>query len=204
MRTSIVALFFLYSITILTSCDDESTATPAQFITIEGKSYPIVKIGTQTWTSYNYAGSGGVSYDIMNSKPEYGKYYSKAELDAIIPPSGWRIPTVADYTELAQFYSITIPSKAGEGELIKALISAKHWNHVVGTNTSGFNAYPGGYIFGNANPIGGDIAEFWAVDGKTFSIQEAGADLKSLRIALYESTNSPDYRFNIRFVKNEP
>lgn len=206
MRSSFLAILFLFSLVSLTGCDDESTITPPplQYLTIEGKEYPIVKIGNLTWTASNYAGAGGVSYDAANSKPVYGKYYSKAELDVISVPDGWRIPTMADYAALAQFYGITIPSKAGEGEAIKALISTANWNHAVGTNASGFNAYPGGYVFGNANPIDGDIAEFWTVDGKTFSIQESGENLSSLRIALYESTNSPDFRFNVRFVKTEP
>ena len=200
-RSSIVVSVLLLSIVTLTSCDDESTDSPVQHVTIEGKQYPFVKIGNQLWTASNYEGPGGVSYDALNTRPEYGKYYLKTELDAIVLPAGWRIPTLEDYTQLAQSYGIPVPSKLSDGEAIKALISTANWNNAKGTNTSGFNAYPANYIFNDSNPIEGDIAEFWTVDGETFSIQEAGTNLSSLRISLYQS-NHPGYRFNVRFVKD--
>ena len=181
--------------------DDDKNAAP-RTVTIEGSKYPTVVIGTQTWTSANYSGPGGVAYDAGNSKPEYGRYYSKAELDAITLPEGWRIPTQADYTKLAQFYGIVIPSHGSGTEDIKSLISKTNWNNVSGTNTSGFNAYPAGYIFGSSSPMDGDIAEFWTSEGVTVSIQEAGANLTSLRMIFYQSDDTPDYKFNVRFVKD--
>ena len=202
-RSSIVVSVLLLSIVTLTSCDDESTDSPVQHVTIEGKQYPIVKIGNQLWTASNYEGPGGVSYDALNTRPEYGKYYLKTELDAIVLPAGWRIPTLEDYTHLAQSYGIPVPSKLSDGEAIKALISTANWNNAKGTNTSGFNAYPANYIFNDSNPVEGDIAEFWTADGETFSIQEAGTNLSSLRISLYQS-NHPGYRFNVRFLRDVP
>jgi uncharacterized protein (TIGR02145 family) len=201
MRSSFIACALLFSIVTLNSCDDESTETPLQQVAVDNKLYPFVKIGDQLWTSANYEGAGGVSYDASNTRPEYGKYYLKSELAAIVLPAGWRIPTMEDYSQLAQFYGIPVPSKLSDAEPIKSLISTSNWNNAQGTNTSGFNAYPANYIFRDSNPIEGDIAEFWTVDGETFSIQEAGTDLTSLRITLYQS-NSPEYRFNVRFVKD--
>jgi uncharacterized protein (TIGR02145 family) len=200
-RSSIVVSALLLSIIALTSCDTNLEDSPLTRVTIEGKQYPFVKIGDQLWTSSNYEGPGGVSYDALNTRPEYGKYYLKTELDAIVVPAGWRIPTLEDYSQLAQSYGIPVPSKLSDGEAIKALISTVNWNNAKGTNTSGFNAYPANYIFQDSNPTEGDIAEFWTADGETFSIQEAGTNLGSLRISLYQS-NSPEYRFNIRFVKD--
>lgn len=202
MRVSVSSFFILIIFALLSACDEASPVTPTEHITIAGKEYSIVKIGTQTWTSSNYAGPGGVNYDGTNSKPEYGKYYTKAELDAIELPAGWRIPTVEDYTALAQTYGIPIPSTTGYGEAIKVLTSTTNWKHIQGTNASGFNAFPAGYIFGATGPLDGDIAEFWSAGGVTFSIQEAGANLTSLRVTFYDSSNSPDYRFNVRFVKD--
>lgn len=197
-----VTLFFLVLFQIFaTGCNDNSPASPEDVVTIGDNLYKTVKIGTLTWTTSNYAGSGGITYDESNSKPEYGKYYSMAELKDIELPEGWRIPTDADYIALAEFNGITIPSPISQGDAIKSLTSTTHWNHVQGMNTSGFNAYPGGYIFGTSDPIGGDIAEFWTNEGHTLSIQEAGANLSSLRITFYDSSTSPDYRFNVRFVK---
>lgn len=201
MRYHITLGFRLFSLFFLTACDDESPVSPSESVTIEGIPYSTIKIGNLTWTTSNYAGPGGVKYDESNSKPEYGKYYSKAELNSITLPAGWRIPTLEDYSALAQFYGITILNNGSNGEAIKALTSTTNWNHVQGTNASGFNAYPAGYIFSTSNPIDGDIAEFWTVEGKSLSIQEVGATITSLRIVFYESNNSPDYRFNVRFVK---
>jgi len=197
MRSSILSILVIF----LAACKDDSPIPSSDIITIGGTEYQTTKIGTLTWTTLNYAGPGGVYYDASNSKPEYGKYYSLAELKDIELPEGWRIPTEADYIALAEFYSITIPSPISQGDAIKSLTSTTHWTHVQGMNTSGFNAYPGGYIFGISDPIGGDIAEFWTVGGHTLSIQEAGANQSSLRITFYDSSTSPDYRFNVRFVK---
>lgn len=200
--TSLLAVFFFLG---LMACKDKDDVDPTTSITIDGKAYPIVVIGTQTWTSTNYSGTGGMSYDEAGSKPEYGKYYTQTELASIPLPSGWRIPTQQDYTNLAAYYEISLPSHGTDTEAIKKLISQAHWNHVSGTNTSGFNAYPAGYTFGSEPPIDGDIVEFWTSEGITLSIQEAGTDLTSLRMIFYQSDNSIDYRFNVRFVKaNSP
>ncbi len=202
MRSSTRLFFLLIIFAQAISCSEDSPIPSAEHVVIGGKEYAIVKIGNQTWTTSNYAGPGGVSYDGTNSKPEYGKYYSKTELDAFVIPTGWRIPTVEDYTALAQNYGIPIPSTTGYGEAIKVLTSNTNWKHVQGTNTSGFNAFTAGYVFGASGPLDGDIAEFWAAGGITFSIQEAGLNLSSLRLTFYDSSNSPDYRFNVRFVKD--
>jgi len=197
MRSTIFSIIIIF----LMACKDDSPVPSSDSIIIEGTEYQTTKIGTLTWTTVNYAGPGGVNYDASNSKPEYGKYYSMAELGEITLPEGWRIPTDADYTALAEFYGVTIPGSISQSDAIKSLTSTTRWKHVQGLNTSGFNAYPGGYIFGTSDPMDGDIAEFWTNQGHTLSIQEAGANQNSLRIAFYDSSNSPDFRFNVRFVK---
>ena len=199
----VVRLFaILFVVSALHACDDDDDKNPVtKTVTIAGKAYPTVEIGMQTWTSANYAGPGGVGYDDQNSMPEYGKYYLRAELASILLPDGWRIPTQEDYKKLAQFYGITVPTKITDTEKIASLISRTNWNNVTGTNASGFNAYPAGYIFGESQPIDGDIAEFWTSEGVTLSIQEAGEELRKLRMTLYQSDNSPEFRFNVRFVK---
>ena len=204
MQIKFISYVGLVTTLLLAACSDNNDPAPDPgsdaFITIEGQNYATVKIGTQTWTSANYAGPGGSAYD--NSKPEFGKYYSLVEVKAIALPAGWRLPTLEDYEKLAANYDITLPTNGSHTEKIKALISKTNWNHVQGTNTSGFNAHPGGYVYVNGPPIPGDIAEFWATEGKTFSIQEAGAEQTGLRLTFYQSDDSPDYKFNVRFVKD--
>jgi uncharacterized protein (TIGR02145 family) len=185
----------------ISACDKEEV-TPDTRVMIDGKLYETVIIGTQIWTSVNYSGAGGVNYDAANSKPEYGKYYSKAELAAIVLPEGWRLPTQQDYLKMTETAGITVPAHIASTEAIKGFISTANWNNVLGTNNSGFNAQPAGYSFRESAPIDGDIAEFWTSDGVTLSIQEAGVNLSSLRMAFYKSDDVPDYRFNVRFVKD--
>jgi len=200
MRVSIYSLLLTLLI-LSTSCKEDDPAVSDRVV-IEGKVYDLVKIGNQSWMASNYAGPDGVNYDAANSKPEYGKYYTKIELDAITLPAGWRIPTQEDYTKMLQTYGISVPSQLSHSENIKTLTSTTHWKNVQGTNLSGFNAYPAGYIFGESSPIDGDIAEFWTAEGYSFSIQEAGANQTSLRVTFYDNSKSAAYRFNARFVKD--
>ncbi|MEJ1240964.1 FISUMP domain-containing protein [Chryseolinea sp. T2] len=197
-----LAFVILLFISACNNDDPAPVGNAENTVTIEGVEYETITIGMQTWTSSNYAGPGGIAFDDTNSKPEYGKYYSRIEAEAIRVPAGWRLPTKQDYEKLAAFYGITFPTNGTHTESIKALTSKSNWNHVLGTNTSGFNAHPGGYIFQNSKPIPGDIAEFWTSEGITLSIQEAGTGLTNLRIAFYQSDNSPDYKFNVRFIKD--
>lgn len=202
MRKLLVLSFF--SLLFLTACKDEENPTPANQVTIEGKPYTTITIGNLTWTSMNHAGPGGVAFDATNTKPEYGKYYTKKELEAIELPEGWRIPTQEDYTALAIHAGLTkIPSSLTDTENIRKLTSTVYWDHTQGTNALGFNAFPTGYAFGDWEPSDGSMAEFWVADGVTLSIQEAGADIKSLRMVFYQSDNSPDFRFTVRFVKDK-
>lgn len=196
-------LLFITILSTFAACNDDDgpSATPNS-VTIQGKTYKTVTFGDQTWTADNYAGTGGLNFDVNNSKPEYGKYYTKAEVEALVLPEGWRLPTVEDFEKLAEFHGITIPSNGTETEKIRALTSTDNWNNVAGTNTSKMNIYPTGYIFGIGQAIDGDVAEFWMTGGLSLSIQEAGVNLSNLRMVVYDSNNSPDYRFTVRFVKD--
>lgn len=196
-----LSLFLALNVFIACDNDDDLTSTPNR-VTIGGSNYTTVTLGDQTWTAENYSGAGGLPFDNVNSKPEYGKYYTKAEVEAIVLPEGWRLPTLADYEKLAQHHGITLPSNGSETEKIKALTSVDRWKNVPGTNSSKLNIYPTGYIFGTGEALDGDVAEFWMKDGLSLSIQEAGANLSSLRMVPYDSNNSPEFRFTVRFVKD--
>lgn len=108
---------------------------------------------------------------------------------------------MADYKQLAQTQGVIFTNeRATNQEAIKKLVSTNHWRKIAGTNTSGFNAYPAGYIFQNWPPLDGDICEYWTDTGITVSIQE-GAGLNH-NMMFYDSEKNPDYRFNLRFVKD--
>jgi uncharacterized protein (TIGR02145 family) len=204
-NTSVLAVFFLgLFIVSFASCKKDEESQPAPQITtvlISGKEYPTTTIGSQVWTITNYDGPGGLLYKSGTEKPEYGRYYTFEEARAVPIPSGWRLPTLQDYMTLAESQGVVFTDHRATGqEAIKKLASTTNWRTIRGTNTSGFNAHPAGYSFQNSAPLDGDISEFWVADGNTFSIQETASG-KAHSILFY-ATNSPDYRFNLRFVKN--
>ncbi|MBO9700993.1 MAG: hypothetical protein J7604_12340 [Sporocytophaga sp.] len=201
MSFKVLAVVFL---SLLFSCkkDDKKEIVPqAQFVEINGDQYPIVSIGNQTWTAANYKGPGGIPYDKLNSRPEYGNYYSFEELQNITIPAGWKIPTTEDFIELAESQGVVfIGQNAVKQDAIKNLVSQTRWLNINGNNKSGFNAYPGGYSISADSPIDGDISEFWTNDTATVSIQES-ADLKNHNIKIYQYLENDPSKFNIRFIK---
>jgi uncharacterized protein (TIGR02145 family) len=178
----------------------EADPNSLKTVTINNKSYPAVKIGSKLWLATNFDAQGGVDYSGTVARPEYGKYYSVTEMRAFVLPDGWRVPTEADYRELLTANGIDIMAQVTAQT--KKITSTTHWNYVNGTNVSGFNALPAGYVFNNGKAIDGDIAEFWVSDGKTFSIMESG-NRDALRVQFYVDSDNPaaGYRFNVRLVK---
>ena len=197
-----IAAAFAFII-LVSGCKKEPNEPEIQSsVEIAGLIYPTVKVGSQEWTASNYQGAGGITYNSPNTKPEYGKYYSWAEVQTISIPVGWRIPTVEDYVKLAEAQGVVFSqNQANRQEQIKKLISKTSWKTVSGNNASGFNAFPGGYALNNAAPEDGDIAEFWTNTGITFSIQEIPTQ-NALRVSFYNNSNSPEYRFNLRLVRD--
>jgi uncharacterized protein (TIGR02145 family) len=207
LYNKVAPLFFFVSLfAIGTGCkknkDREPIPQPTGVVSIEGKEYTTVTIGNQVWTKLNYSGPGGIGYETPRNKPEYGKYYTFEEVAAIHLPEGWRLPTKQDYLTLAQHQGIAFTgNRATNQEAVKKLSSTTNWRSIPGTNASGFDAQPGGYSLRNQPPQDGDIAEFWTAGGSTFSIQES-ADGKTHIASFYGDSNSPEYRFNLRFVRN--
>ena len=187
----------------VTACkkDNEPAPNPNSVI-INGDSYHIVTLGTQIWTDQNYKGPGGVLHNQTGAHPEYGKYYSYAEVQALVLPAGWRIPTMDDYHKLCESQGIIVTNyQANKQEAIKKLTSTVNWLHTPGNNQSGFNAHPAGYVYNNNPPMDGDISEFWTKSGHTFSIQEGTDSFQ--RLLFYDNSNSSGYKFNVRFVKDK-
>lgn len=188
---------------LLFSCkkDDKKEVIPqAQFVEIAGEQYPIVTIGGKTWTATNYKGPGGKPYDDLNSRPEYGKYYSFDELQDITLPAGWKIASSKDYIDLAKSQGVVFNGlEALKQDALKKLVSQSRWSDINGNNMTGFNAYPGGFILNNSTSEG-DNSEFWASDTMTVSIYES-ADMKNHTMKIYKYLENDASKFNIRFIK---
>jgi uncharacterized protein (TIGR02145 family) len=135
----------------------------------DGTDYAIVKIGTQTWATVNYNGTGGTNYDDASNNPTYGKLYTLSEAKAVSLPTGWRLPTKADAETLLLFLGATKDNDGyveGEATVSSKLKSKSDWTLTQGTNTSGFNAYPAGQSNdGTTYDSKGTLATFWTSTG---------------------------------------
>ncbi len=147
---------------------------------IDGNQYKTVNIGTQTWMAENlkvskyndgtdiptvtpdaawaYLISGAWSYynneAVNNAK--YGKlynWYAVSNSNKNVCPTGWHVPTDAEWTVLTEYLEGLIVA----GGKMKEVGTAS-WNspNTSATNTSLFSALPGGYrdLNGKANSIG--------------------------------------------------
>lgn len=174
-----------------------SYGTQVQLLTgvadVDDNLYETVVIGTQVWmaenlktTQYNdetaipyvtgnvtWAGLAGPAYCWYNDAPAnkdiYGALYNWfAASTANICPTGWRVPSDADFNTLE--LSLGVPSGeinvwgwrgTTEGAEMK---STTGWSsNGNGTNTSGFTALPGGYrqhTSGGSYGLG-DLTYFW-------------------------------------------
>lgn len=144
----------LLAAALFTSCKKSST-NPTTSITPTNQIIVItdsVNIGNLTWTTVNYNGLGGVNYgNSTTNNPTYGRLYTIAEATAIKLPTGWRLPTTADYNNLLNTIDPTSKAKDAQGNYIGSsadaaiLMSKTSWIVNLGTNSSGFNAIPVGY-----------------------------------------------------------
>jgi uncharacterized protein (TIGR02145 family) len=106
----------------------------------DSKKYKSVKIGEQVWMAenLNYAVDGSVCYDNDSANCEtYGRLYNW-EAARVACPTGWHLPSDAEWDVLIATVEQTHgPSAAG-----KHLKAANGWN---GLDTYGFAVMPGGY-----------------------------------------------------------
>jgi uncharacterized protein (TIGR02145 family) len=219
---------------ILSSCSkkdgtvDTSEPAASTSVKIGGTDYPIVKIGGKTWTTVNYNGTGGVNYDNGANDPAYGKLYTIAESRGITLPTGWRVPSKADYEDLAKNFSYKV-NAINEIELLpdgcSKLKSNTGWVVVNGVNSSGFNALPAGTGYVPISPQGQFEDKGYATEMIT-TTDEKSVDFDNkpvvvtyyLRLYSYissvdkktvlnageitENNYTSDSRFSIRFVKD--
>ncbi|MDF2432863.1 MAG: hypothetical protein JWP44_2494 [Mucilaginibacter sp.] len=207
-------LFFpaLASILLFTACSKKNNVAPVPIQSINGADYTTVVIGSQTWTSQNYDGPGGVYYTgMLWSVSGSVKLYSIAEANAIPLPAGWRLPTENDfYNILLAVGGKRISDGAGgtavtgaSGDPVNTLISKNGWATTSGTNSSGFNALALGYYngvyqgYGNAAVFIGSTV----FNGYLMSLYLYDNNYGYTAILTGNITSSTD-RASIRFVKD--
>jgi uncharacterized protein (TIGR02145 family) len=130
--------------------------------TRDGQVYPTVQIGSQCWLQKNLNYSTGNSWCYDNNSSNcntYGRLYDwQTALGAC--PSGWHLPSDADWTALIDFLG---GEYIAGGKMKEA--GTAHWSspNTGATNSSGFTALPGGFRSDNGNFYNlTSTATFWS------------------------------------------
>lgn len=172
---------------IVASCsksnDEPEQEQSKNEITVNGTIYGTTVIGTQTWTTVNYNGTGGVNYNDGANDPRVGKLYSYPEVKAIAGmPTGWRIPTEADVKTLMASVGTKLDGTNlyTDATASQKLMATTGWNNsaLTGNNSTGLNLVATGYSFASSNLLKdysdkGILASFWT----SSSIQEASGTI---------------------------
>jgi len=162
-----LSYFVLTCITVLMSCSRKNDPGPTlnniskdTSVTISGIAYPVVQIGSQSWTSVNYNGPDGL-FNTGNAVQSLrnGKLYTPSEASQITLPTGWHIPTYDDYLSLLITRGATKNSDGSYSAnlaVAQSLMDESNWSEGGGNNYSKFTALPTGFyhlgqLYGTGN-----------------------------------------------------
>jgi uncharacterized protein (TIGR02145 family) len=187
----------------------------------DGETYETVVIGTQTWMArnLNYNAEGSKCYgNDPNNCGIYGRLYNWATAMALpsncnssscsfqigakhrgICPSGWHIPSDAEWQTLVDF------AGKSSGKKLKAKNGWKSDGEKSGNgdDTYGFAALPGGFSFSDGFfSVVGDIGHWW-------SASEYDSDYAYYRYMNYNNENVryhgnyfKDYLYSVRCLQD--
>lgn len=172
----------------------------------DGQQYTIVEIGDQTWFSknLNYESADSWWYEDKESYGEiYGRLYTWESAKTACP-DGWRLPSDDDWKvlEMQLGMSESIANEelwrgTDEGSKLKSTIG---WDlDGNGTNSSGFNALPGGF-YGLEYTSVGEIAGFWSsTERSNAAAWERGLDSNTDQVFRFDPPKS--FRLSVRCIK---
>lgn len=166
----------------------------------DGRTYKTVTIGTQTWMAEN------LNYEVPNSRcyddedsncEEYGRLYKWDGL-ADACPSGWRLPTAAEFDTL-------INTIGGGGVAGKRLKSAEGWSwEGAGTDDFGFTVLPAGYTNVNEACINRGVITFlWSSDVNTQNHSAKFLHLEWSSDKAEVSIGESKYAYSARCIKDQ-
>ena len=165
---------------------------------VDGEVYGTVRIGDQCWMSENVRTAVPSSSYIQpgdgNPRIEMGYFYSNNDaVKNTVCPSGWRMPTSADFDALKTY--LNRDGNASAGMKLKA---GNCWKVTKGnllyqgTNSSGFAAYGAGH-YSNAGV--GEYAYFVTSDNRYWQLEVKNADFVN-------AGAWGNYVMNIRCIRN--
>lgn len=203
----------------------------------DGNVYDTIRIGNQTWMSQNFrctvyndstpiqhvtdsaqwvglptGEAGGYCYYNNSTNTafmnKYGALYNwYAVNDIKFAPTGWRVPTAADWDELKAFVEANYSSRVG-----KELASNTDWNYgpnegSVGNNqesnnATGFNAYPAGTRWDGAFNQLGNTGYWWTADSDLVDTDMAANRYIAYYFSvLYSNTTTKSVGYSVRLIK---
>ena len=189
----------------------------------DSKKYKVVKIGNQTWMAENLnykTSSGSLCYNNKNSNCEtYGRLYNWEAVKSCCP-TGWHLPSDGEWKILETELGMSkedidkVGEYRGKGtKICEKLIeesSNSHWNIPnEGTNSSGFNALPGGCCNEDKSfSYIGDYAFFWTattgMNGSSLFIwcRKFNPYFTPTNSSLYRNKESSKSSFSVRCIKD--
>lgn len=212
-----------------------------QISDIDGNIYKTVAIGTQVWMAENLKttkfSNGNVigttipaTLDIRTqSTPKYqwafngneslvatyGRLYTWFAVTDIrnICPTGWHVPTVAEWATLTDYLINNGYGYGGSGDLIgKSMASTSGWtistelgdvgNDQMSNNSSGFSGLPAGYRDGSGQFVEVGFRGFWWSYGQGSTPAPEGRQLNSGLEKVYNNGFSGYDAISVRCVKN--
>jgi uncharacterized protein (TIGR02145 family) len=209
---------------------------------IDGNNYNTVEIGRQIWMVENlktthfrdgsaislvtgdndWAGLNGPGYCWYNNnensyKSTYGGYYNWFAVNSgLLCPSGWHVPTDAEWHQLVSFLdpisALINPESLIAGDKLKES-GATHWldNNSTATNESGFTALPGAFRYGSGYGNGSfyyngqlDIGKdgFWWTSTSDDGVNSWYRNLRIDYSGVYRSYFNYTYGLPVRCLSN--
>jgi uncharacterized protein (TIGR02145 family) len=169
----------------------------------DGKTYKTIAIGSQIWMAENLAfKADNFCWAYNNDEknvPTYGYLYSWESAKNACP-SGWRLPSDAEWTILTEF---TGGDTITGAKLKEAGFS--HWldSIAVATNESGFTALPGGrYERDGKSKYLGHYGHWWT-STDTFTLNAWFRQLNYDFNSVHRDYNTKKTGFSVRCIKNK-
>jgi uncharacterized protein (TIGR02145 family) len=200
---------------------------------IEGNVYQTVKIGTQVWMAENLKvkklnDNTEITYIFDNTewstqvapaycwynndedffKPLYGALYNWHSANSeILCPTGWHVPTDADWNILEVGLGLS-EADANEwgwrGSHAAVLKNVTDWNvGENGTNTSGFSALPGGFRYYLTGGFDGRLAVgYWWSSDENGNAEGWYRMIKGSEVGVYRASTQKEAGKSIRCIKD--
>lgn len=155
---------------------------------IEGNEYPVVKIGGQYWMGANlrttklndgtdiykvenlgeWPVTDKAAYTVYNldfegNPDRWGLLYNHFCIEyEKLCPEGWHVPTTTDWDMLGMSQGGTPDEASCFADVTEGLKSTDGWSGFPGTNATGFDGYPVGYLFSYVQSWDGDTPIYYS------------------------------------------